>query len=384
MIINYNHSAVGSEMISYISLYGNGDKSTIADLTSLFTVGNLIGGSGPINRLENYKFCFNFEHTTIPDISLMKPLSFAEASLRTAEDMWRFVGSRELVLYWSGGYDSTAAIISLAQTNENWKQQLKILTTPYATETEYPWFYHNMLNGVEVTVDNPDVILHPRIFDTNKIYTSGACGDQLFGCTSLTQLSSDIWGNHYSSLYDTDMFKKYTADVNKDDVIGYIEKCVTDFSGQVSTIKDIFWMLAFTHKWDVVKYRLHKKLLNSKNPKSFDQLRENIIAFFDSDHYQGWALMSPDTNTSLNDYKKTIRDYIRNYTKDYDYNANKIINDYDYKTGVWRNDNNAYGTLDKSTGDLDPADRTPAPLIITTNGIRFGDNLVLSEFTDRA
>jgi len=317
MIIKwYNNPAIQHEMLGMAMC--NTDymqESQVNDLVGLFAVGRLLGITGPINR--NHQFVFKFDFTPLPE-DWHSTMTFGESCLRTAEDLWHTAAGRHVALYWSGGIDSTTALVALIQTNSRWRDQIRIYTSPYAIEQEYPRFYQQYLQDLDVSILQDRELFSPTLFGPDVLVTDGACGDQMWGCNALKNIPA-LWQRPYSELWHTDQFRQCVIDWQQDAVIDYIEQQIHKFQPRIDTVADLYWMLTFTHKWDYVRRRHMARVPDIR-------LFDDMHSFFNSFHLQRWAMTNsePKLGSAWNTYKQPAKDFIYSFTKDQDYRINKL------------------------------------------------------------
>lgn len=330
MIIKwYNHPSIQHQMLGLAM--SNADymqQQQVNDLIGLFAVGRLVDITGPINR--NHQFVFKFDYTPLPD-DWYSDMTFAEASLRTADDLWRQAAGRRVAIFWSGGIDSTTALVALIKTNPQWSQQIRIYTTKSAIEQEYPWFYHRYLRDTDVLMLRGAEFFRADLFAPDILVTDGACGDQMWGCNVLRHLSMG-WHEPYARLWDSDQFQSQVIAWQRDLVIDYIQQQIKKFPTPIRSLADLYWMLTFTHKWDYVRRRHMARVQDIR-------LFDNLYSFFNSFHLQRWAMSNqePKLGNTWNSYKQPAKDFIYAWTGDEDYRINKLQtpslpNSMDHKT----------------------------------------------------
>lgn len=320
MIIRWYHDIrIQREMLGTAMLDTNPmDLSHIRDLIGLFAVGRLLGFTGPINR--NHQFVFKFDYTPIPD-DWNRALDFQESMWRTADDLWREAGLRKLAIFWSGGIDSTAALVALMQTNDRWPTLLRIYTSKSAIEQEYPWFYNRYLQAADVVVLREREFFDHALFHPDVLVTDGSCGDQLWGCNALQKFQSQ-WHLPYRQFYHSSEFLDKVGANYHSTVIDYIEQQISKFAIPTYTIANLYWMLTFTHKWDHVRLRHGARL---RDIALFDCMH----SFFDSFHLQRWCMANPDLRlgATWSSYKQPAKDFIYRFTKDSEYRDHKLQNE---------------------------------------------------------
>lgn len=290
-------------------------SSEILDLVSLFAVGRLVDAAGPINR--NHRFVFDFDSSPLPP-DINTDLDFAQICDRVAQDIWRRAQNQTVALWWSGGIDSTAALVALMRTNPRWAQQLKIYTSKNAIDVEYPWFYQQYLQDTDCQLLHGWNLWSQELFDPDFFLLDGNCGDQLWGSMRLVDLQIDS-GSAWRRLFDLEFFHDRIGPGHRDCVADYITDQVAKFPAPVHSIADIFWWMNFTHKYDYIK---HIAAVRTRNPS----LIGRMCCFFDNWDFQRWSMCNPQSRrySRWEQYKQPAKDYIWDYTGDSHYRDNKI------------------------------------------------------------
>lgn len=317
MIIYYHGRQIQQRMLGMAVQSGRWrlDSNEILDLVSLFAVGRLVDAQGPMNH--NHSFIFDFDSSALPPDS-HTDLSFGQVCDNVAYYIWQQAQNRTVALWWSGGIDSTVALVALMKTNPKWAQQLKIYTTRYAIEVEYPWFYQQYLQGADYYVQQGRNLYSQELFVPDLFLLDGHCGDQLWGSRFLVDLKIDFQ-SPWRQLFDLEIFDNCVGTAYKDSVAAYITDQVAKFPVPIRSIADIFWWVSFTHKWDWIK---RVTAARSKNP----QLINRVHCFFDNWDFKRWSMSNVEIRKfqRWEQYKQLAKDYIWQYTGDQDYLDNKI------------------------------------------------------------
>jgi len=303
------------------SATNSGNREKLAKVSGLYATGQLLSISGPICRCDD-SFAHNFDYTPIP-VDFNTSMSFGEVALDAAENLWRQAGDKKIALFWSGGIDSTTALVALMMTNTNWSKQLIIYTSDYSVNVEYKLFYESFIHGKVETIFLSDrQFFNPELYGDDRLVVDGTCGDQIWGCNILRKMMDKIH-QPYQVLYNTDVFDK-AVKMNmplssRTQAIKYIDNLVDKFPVKIKTLAELFWLLTFTHKWDVVKLR-HTSYI--ADVTKFGKM----ISFFNTDNFQRWAMSNPDKKlqNEWNTYKQPAKDFIYELTKDNDYRINKL------------------------------------------------------------
>ena len=262
----------------------------------------------PNDRTNTLTSNLKLEASPIPDATGFTK-SFAEVADEKGVELWN--EDKELKVYWSGGIDSTVALVSLLKSKpSDWHDKLKIIYTLNSIE-EYPLFWNNYIKD---KIQTEEVLMTER--DANKYYMdkpfyspvirhisdnlnkgltiTGECGDQLFGSSGFIAHPEVL-----KMTVDEFIKNKYPNDI--EDIKLFNSKCPYT----ISSIKDLFWWWNFNLKWEEVSYRSLAMVKNSNNIN-------NVRHFFRTDNFQKWSVMNPDKKLkdTLKSYKFTAKDYI--------------------------------------------------------------------------
>ena len=290
-------------------------SSEISDLVALFAVGRMVDVPGPINR--NHDFVFDFDRSPLPT-DIKSDLDFAQTCDQMAADIWYRAQNRTVALWWSGGIDSTTILVALMKANPKWLQQLKIYTSRYAIDVEYPWFYQQYLQDADCVVRHGWELWSSDLFDPDLFLLDGNCGDQLWGNKALADLPIAP-DSPWRCLFDLEFFHKRVKPGHRECVADYITDQVAKFPAPVKSIADIFWWMNFTHKYDYIK---HNSAILSGCPELLGQ----TCCFFDNWNFQNWSMCNPESRkyARWEQYKQPAKDYIWDYTGDSCYRDTKL------------------------------------------------------------
>ena len=270
--------------------------------SDLFTMG---GGKIGIDRTSTFPMPYNFVSEQIPTVKFTG--SFSDACILSAKNIWK--DPRKKVVFWSGGIDSTCLLVALMQTNTDWKNKLKIVTS---TATEYIWFKDNFLMGADfIFSDNKGSIFNENLYSGEYQILNGELSDQLWGLGRDKYQCFDIKDQPYTKLFD---YAKLTSKLNPSDftaTINYVEEFISKSNYEIKTVADFrFWWI-FTHFWTGVKYRMPVRV------GALDAIN-NFVSFFDTPEFQSWAMENRDLKIkdTWETYKFPAKDFIFNFTND--------------------------------------------------------------------
>jgi hypothetical protein len=209
-------------------------------------------------------------------------------------------------IYWSGGIDSSLALVSLLMTCP--EKKLIHVHCNINSIYENPHLYKKLLSLKNVVLKNSSLES-----DSQEIFVTGDLGDQIFGSELIFKISEKFGFDSVFKPYSEVIFNLFNYRIG-----GPLGKSLYDFYRpitekapfKISTAFDFIWWWNFSHKWQGVKYR----------KKCFLPDSIQIVHFFDSKDFQLWSLFNHD--------KKIYKDI-----ESYKYEAKKIIYAFDKGEG---------------------------------------------------
>lgn len=230
-----------------------------------------------------------------------------------------------IVVSWSGGVDSTSIVCALLK---NGCKNFKVVFTEASIE-EYPWFYENIIKK-NCNYDLTDDIHNDfRNIDCSQIVT-GWCADQLFG-SNIHLHNLDLYNvpvidgirEHYKRVYkERRTIANQLSDSSLDLIATKVNELGSYLGLTINKFCEFAWLYNFAIKWVLVRNVTNLELMESKN-------QGKGLAFFNTQGFQDWSYSRYDTladknvNKEVKYYKRPLKKYIYDYTKDGDYLENK-------------------------------------------------------------
>jgi len=333
--------------------------------------------------------CFSFPSTAIT-------ISLSQIFLNRAQEIWAL--NKRISFLWSGGIDSTSALIALMMTNEHWYENIDVYATNYSIETEYPYFYNTYLKDKNcVTIIQGTDLLDANFYLNKELVITGDCADQLYGFgmaieastkkipgTSLTdgsirntpyeELRETLFGrvttyleylkNQPGFSYTLESLKAFHQLPEAQTIfMNWMDAFISRSPVPIQTGYDFQWWCAFSLKYQTLRYR---SATITANASLMDVTK--YMGFFDCANFQRWAIDShslkwPTDNPK--DYKKPFKDFIFAYTEDNDYLTNKTkVNSIPRSL----DSSHTVGSLIRyvdSTGHIITSDRSPSAVLLT-------------------
>lgn len=216
---------------------------------------------------------------------------------------------RDLRVCYSGGIDSTVALIGLMKYKDKYPDVTLSVLMSQDSIDEYPMFYEEHISGnldVWMSKDRDLNELIAKKTDKPCYIVTGELGDQLFGSAIMFRNTPRLgvpWEDEFSP--DFIEYFKPLMDLNPD---------------PDPSVANALWWLNFTLKYQWVQLRMYVM--------AKDVLYSDFIHFFGNTKFQQWSMNTPmsakfpDFNDPAS-YKKIAKKYILDYTGDKKYFKNK-------------------------------------------------------------
>lgn len=295
--------------------------------------GNLIGTNVVlIDRCDEIILPYNFKNI-FPMLSLNHAFnkSYEEVCISRAEQLIKLskTTNKPIVIMYSGGIDSTLVVIAfMLAANGDYTNIQIALSSPSIREN--PKFYYDHIRSNFKLLPSEKSLY---FLNGDYIVVGGEGNDQLMGSDYYKQLyvsgNIDLLNVPYTESLICDMLINsgmtsasakqwfYLLDLQ----IRKTQVC------QISTVKDFFWWLNFSFKWQAVYFRM---IVRSNYFELINQqfLDLHYHQFFMTDDFQQWSILNPDKKigNTWASYKLESKKLILEFTKDREY--------FDYKTKV--------------------------------------------------
>lgn len=249
-------------------------------------------------------------------------LSFAEVCDAVAQDI---VGraraeDRPIRVLWSGGIDSTVALIALlkALPPEEYHRLVPLLSM--ISINEYPLFFRkHILHKLPFQHVLPPITNH---FGDRELVVTGEHGDQLFGSDKLLPLiANGLSQEHWEDVLPLHLFEKFGKQAKVDTLMAYLKPQISAAPVPIRSTFELFWWLNYSMKWQQVTLRLP---IFSFRP-DVRNIYERTHHFFRDQRFQQWSIGNHPQRacTRLADYKMVAKEYIHAFTGDDEYLASK-------------------------------------------------------------
>ena len=226
--------------------------------------------------------------------------------------------------FWSGGIDSTSALIALmrAAERQGCTDRLCVLLSMDSV-LEYPEFYLRLIDGrFAVESVRPPMA---QALQPDALNVTGEHGDQLFGSQLLAPyVRRGVAHEPYRDLLPLVMLERLRNPIDVWRVRRYLQPVLDAAPVPIVSLFDALWWLNFTLKWQDVSLRM-VGLSSGLAQTRFGALRH----FFRTEAFQRWSMTTtPRRLVRLwTEYKAPAKEYIRAFTGDERYFRQKIKED---------------------------------------------------------
>jgi hypothetical protein len=280
----------------------------------------------PVDRSGTLTSPLKITGPTIPEVGSFDK-TFADVADARGAALW--AENKKLAVFWSGGIDSTTALVALLKTVPDGR--LGDLSVHYNLSSieEYPEFYTEYIEG-EWTV--PHAKLMPEVVKPKDRY----CPDNVFESSTVNEIAKTlktslvITGELGDQIFGSAGFANDPDKINStiDDFL--VAEELTGIRDEIDTLSaacpipvnsvtTMMWWWNFALKWSEVRWR---SLTAVRDSTDFDNIRH----FFDTDDFQRWSIVNDDLKIkdTIQSYKYTAKDYIYDFAKHDDYRDQKL------------------------------------------------------------
>jgi hypothetical protein len=279
---------------------------------------------GIIDRSQSLEL--GFDHRVldaIPTVPDGPGSSFPETCRAVAEDLVAEArrADRRIRLLWSGGIDSTVALVSLLGVlPETEYDRLRIILSMVSID-EYPLFFRRyILNKLPFRLVRPPVT---NYFGKTDLVVTGEHGDQLFGSDKLLPLiRNGLAYEPYETVLPLLLAHKFGKPARVDLLLDYLQPLLAACPVPLLTTFDLFWWLNFSTKWQQVSLRLPVFTFRENVGELVGRFRH----FFRDERFQQWSLAHYPYRSAatLADYKRPAKEVIYDFTGDATYLNGKL------------------------------------------------------------
>ena len=280
-------------------------------------------GCGAIDRTETLDQGFDYRVIDPIPVCFDDSRTFAQLCDETARKIVdeALEESKKIRVFWSGGIDSTVAIVALmkAAAESDCADIINVLVSTEAVE-EYPEFFDlHIREKYSTTPITPPV---SQYLDPAMLNVTGEMGDQLFGSyLSREFVETGIAHIPYQDMLPIVLTQKLKRPELADRLMRYLQPQIEACPVRLESLFEYFWWINFSLKWQAVALRL--QVFRVDQIREVDDVTRH---FFRSPDFQNWSLSHPAARAAVSDwrdYKMEAKKYIHEFTGDDDYLAGK-------------------------------------------------------------
>ena len=290
----------------------------------LYALSTLVQCPVPYDRTEEFN-TLNVHIDPIPKVPQNWNKTIEEVFLERAEEIWAL--DRPVRVWWSGGIDSTAVLISHLRTKKPEHELIVYMGDPCVEEN--PNFYETlkkMESNGELTIQWNDAsnIWSFDNWNDGTINVTGEPGDPLYGTFVVEHHINEInspWDDMFKWEDAKYVFKAddYRCNYHRPKFMEFTENFNKKCPFEIKTTFDFTWWLAFAIKWQWIAQRIYPQLDDPSN-------WQNMLPFYNSPDIQRWSIVNHDLKHkgSWKTYKWPSKEFIYDYNKDANYRDNKV------------------------------------------------------------
>lgn len=207
---------------------------------------------------------------------------------------------KPLNVFWSGGIDSTAAVVALLNAGckqmnvfSAFPERLSVISDPRITTIP--------MGGLQY-----EHVIR-EILERKQLLITGELADQLMGSVSIFNYmknnSLDV-----SPISELDTILEKIMSKPASDVISFLKPVIDKCPFPVTTVQDWFWWINFTCKWQHVSMRILTSVDFTK-----EQWDTSIQHFYNTNDFQLWSMNEKnhrELKCSATRYKEVMIQYI--------------------------------------------------------------------------
>jgi len=243
--------------------------------------------------------------------------SFEEISLERAENILNnaLQTNRNIRLLWSGGIDSTTALLALyiKAKEKSCLEKIKVLLTKHSID-EFENFYTQIIQKeLNYKLITPPIYTY---MNPKEIMVTGELGDQLFGSDFLeSYIKENLHNTPYENILPQIASTKLGSSKEAESMLNYLQVQIQKSPIAIVSLYDYIWWLNYSMKWQFVTFRILSRMIEQKIPY---QIEDNMIHFFQNQDFQEWALRKNNfkIKEDWKSYKYIAKAFIHKYFED--------------------------------------------------------------------
>jgi len=283
------------------------------------------------DRTESVNSPFNIK--LHPGLALPKfekvDYSYAECCDKRAKELIELAEAtgKKLCVFYSGGIDSTAVVVSLLKIATVEQRKLIVVMMSWESYVENKRFYDEFICNKLKVIPSHDFI--NTIGDDRYICITAEGNDQLFGSWYMKRIVINFGEKHIHEATTDDNLMKYmhyegNTTFQTENYVRLLKLVASKSPVELDTMSKFLWWINLTIKWQCVYFRILS--LISPNQRHKLRTEENYFMFFNTKEFQLWSMNNSENliQDSIKSYKYICKDYIYDFNKDEEYWKEKM------------------------------------------------------------
>lgn len=254
-------------------------------------------------------------------------MSFFEVCEQRAKEL--VARNKSIYVMWSGGIDSTFILFLLNKYAAS--GQVKIYGTYNSIIESGDLFDRRLRHEFEYDIETPTDSQF-AYKQTDCIFVSGMCGNQLFGPTD------DFFSNvpnamfHHTLGTPETIYEGIQGNIDQE-LLDFLEPMIKNSPRKLETVNDLRWYCIFNLDWYTAVYE-HRILAEQSRAK-------RVVPFFDTNEFQQWAITTKEPFTKVKGNPNTHRWQMREILDEhfdeahYAWNKEKKISNFNVYRPQW-------------------------------------------------
>ena len=231
--------------------------------------------------------------------------------------------NRKISLLWSGGIDSTTALLALyiKAKKRDCLEMIQVFLTTHSIKEFKNFYVQVILKDLNYKIITPPIYTY---MTPSQMIITGELGDQIFGSDFLEEyIKQGIHTIPYEDILPQIAFEKLNSTKDADLLLKFLEKQIEQAPVKITTLYDYIWWLNYSMKWQYVTFRILSRIIEKREIPY--EIEENMFHFFQSYEFQRWALRESrfKIKKEWQSYKYIAKEFINRYFEDREYLQNK-------------------------------------------------------------
>jgi hypothetical protein len=238
--------------------------------------------------------------------------------------------SKSLLIFYSGGIDSTLVLISFLKiaTKDDIRDRIIVAMTPESIQENPNFYYEHVLPNFRLKSSEQ----FGDLFLEKYIIVGGEHNDQLFGSDIIGRIDAKLGFQRVLEPYEKGLMRDWFSlnRMTEKQASWWFDLMVWHANNspcEIKTTFDLFWWMNFNFKWQSVFFRMLLRVSADLRKNINQEYVDNCFKhFFSGEDFQKWSMLNPHLKIrdSWQSYKYHAKDLIYKFTKDSTYSNQKL------------------------------------------------------------